>query len=311
MNAPPIRCEKLVKRYGDKVAVAGIDLEVRAGICFGLLGPNGAGKTTTVEMLEGLHAPTSGTMRLFGESWGIGKDQWIRDKVGVQLQDTQLADKLTVREVVRLFRSFYQGGKDVEELIRLVHLEAEAEQKFHTLSGGQKQRVALATALAGAPDLLFLDEPTTGLDPRARQTLWKVVEQFREDGGTIVLTTHYMDEAAILCDEIAVMDLGQIIARGTPRSLVDSLGDVQFVEFEVGSAPPGFELAQLQSEPAIQKVEERRGRIRVTIDRALTALAAVIEALEKAQIVPIGLSTHQATLDDVFLHLTGKQLVDD
>ncbi|HSC86193.1 MAG TPA: ABC transporter ATP-binding protein [Polyangiaceae bacterium] len=308
MTAPPIHCERLVKRYGDKVAVDGIDLEVRAGICFGLLGPNGAGKTTTVEMLEGLHAPTSGELRLFGSAWGAGRDQWMRERIGVQLQDTQLADKLTVREVIRLFRSFYPGGRDVAELLTLVRLEAEANQKFHTLSGGQKQRVALATALAGAPDLLFLDEPTTGLDPRARQTLWKVVEEFREGGGTIVLTTHYMDEAAMLCDEIAVMDLGRIIARGTPRSLVDSLGDVQFVEFEIGSAPEGFTPERLGQHESVRRVEQRRGRVRLTIDRDLRTLASVIEGLQSAGVVPVGLSTHQATLDDVFLHLTGKEL---
>lgn len=305
----PISCKDLVKIYGEKIAVAGIALEVKPGICFGILGPNGAGKTTTVEMLEGLHAPTSGTIKLFGEQWGQGKDQFIRDKIGVQLQDTQLADKLTVVEVIQLFRSFYEGGREVEELIRLVDLQAERNQRFHTLSGGQKQRVALATALAGAPDLLFLDEPTTGLDPRARQSLWTVVEQFREGGGTIVLTTHYMDEAAVLCDEIAVMDLGKIIAQGSPRALIDSLGEVQFVEFEVANAPENFGLAQLTELPGVQTAEVRREKYRLTISRELSALSAVLHGLERLGIVPRGLTTHQATLDDVFLALTGKELV--
>lgn len=311
MTVSPIVCEKLVKRYGDKTAVAGLDLEVRPGICFGLLGPNGAGKTTTVEMLEGLHPPTSGSMRLFGDSWGSGRDQEIRERIGVQLQETQLADKLTVREVIQLFRSFYQRGRDVDELIRTVRLEEESNQRFHTLSGGQKQRVALAAALAGAPDLLFLDEPTTGLDPRARQVLWSVVERFRDEGGTVVLTTHYMDEAAVLCDDIAVMDLGRIIARGTPRSLIDSLGNVQFVEFEIHTPPADFTPASLEQCSAVQRVEERRGRVRLTIDRDLAALTSVLAALQEAQVVPVGLSTHQATLDDVFLHLTGKGLSDE
>ncbi len=306
----PISCQNLVKKYGEKIAVAGIDLDVREGICFGLLGPNGAGKTTTVEMLEGLHSPTSGTMKLFGVEWGKGQDQFIREKMGVQLQDTQLADKLQVGEVIQLFRSFYDAGKDVEELIELVGLQAERKQRFHTLSGGQKQRVALATALAGDPDLLFLDEPTTGLDPRARQTLWKVVERFREGGGTIVLTTHYMDEAAVLCDEIAVMDLGKIIARGSPRALIDSLGEVQFVEFEVAAAPDDFGLAMLSSIAHVQSAEERRDKYRLTIGRELRTLTSVLESLEKLNIVPRGLTTHQATLDDVFLSLTGKELVD-
>lgn len=307
----PISCHKLVKKYGEKTAVAGIDLEVRAGICFGLLGPNGAGKTTTVEMIEGLNQATSGTIELFGVPWGSGRDQFIRDKMGVQLQDTQLADKLTVLEVVKLFRSFYDKGRSVAELLKLVQLEDEKNQRFHALSGGQKQRVALATALAGAPDLLFLDEPTTGLDPRARQLLWEVVENFRDAGGTVVLTTHYMDEAAVLCDEIAVMDSGRIIARGTPRSLIDSLGEVQFVEFEVAEAPADFEAKQLESVPEVEHVDVRRGRIRLTIGRELKTLSAVLSALSDANISPRGLTTHQATLDDVFLSLTGKELSDD
>jgi ABC-2 type transport system ATP-binding protein len=304
----PIVCRELVKRYGDKVAVDGIDLEVPQGICFGLLGPNGAGKTTTVEMIEGLHAPTSGSIALFGKQWGTGHDQELREKMGVQLQETQLADKLTVQEVITLFRSFYPRGRSVEELLSMVQLGDERKQRFHTLSGGQKQRVALATALVGAPDLLFLDEPTTGLDPRARQTLWGVVERFREGGGTIVLTTHYMDEAAVLCDEIAVMDMGRIIAQGTPRALIDSLGEVQFVEFEVASSHDSFVPAQLERIPAVEKVVERRGRVRLTISRELSALTEVLQGLSERDVVPRGLTTHQATLDDVFLALTGKEL---
>lgn len=304
----PISCKNLVKKYGEKAAVDGIDLEVREGICFGLLGPNGAGKTTTVEMLEGLHAPTSGTIELFGVEWGKGKDQFLRDRMGVQLQDTQLADKLKVVEVIQLFRSFYEEGRNVEELIELVDLKSERNQRFHTLSGGQKQRVALATALAGDPDLLFLDEPTTGLDPRARQSLWKVVERFREGGGTIVLTTHYMDEAAVLCDEIAVMDLGKLIAQGSPRALIDSLGEVQFVEFEIASAPDDFSLSRLENIPHVVAAELRREKYRLTMGRDLRTLTSVLEALEHLNVTPRGLTTHQATLDDVFLSLTGKEL---
>jgi ABC-2 type transport system ATP-binding protein len=308
---PPIACKSLVKQYGEKTAVAGIDLEIPAGICFGLLGPNGAGKTTTVEMLEGLHAPTSGTIELFGLRWGTGHDQEIRARMGVALQDTQLADKQTVREVLRLFRTFYPGGRNVDEVIQAVNLMPEQNQRFHTLSGGQKQRVALATALVGDPELLFLDEPTTGLDPRARQSLWSIVEEFRADGGTVILTTHYMDEAAALCDDIAVMDLGRIIAQGSPAELIDSLGDVQFVEFEVGSAPPSFVPDVLSSSRAVRRIEDRRGRLRLTIDRDLEALAAVLAELKERGVVPVGLSSHQATLDDVFLHLTGKELGHD
>jgi ABC-2 type transport system ATP-binding protein len=305
MTAPAIVCETLIKHYGTKVAVAGINLEVPRGQCFGLLGPNGAGKTTTVEMLEGLHRPTAGKIRLFGIGWGEGKDQQLRERFGVQLQETQLADKLTVEEVLLLFRSFYPRGRNVDELLALLDLQRERRQQFHGLSGGQKQRVALATALAGNPDLLFLDEPTTGLDPRARQSLWAVIEKFRDDGGTVLLTTHYMEEAAYLCDQIGIMDHGKLIARGTPRSLVDSLGDVQFVDFETNEPP---DEAALRALPSVESLERRGARYRLSVGRPLQALGSVLAELERQNVVPIGLSTHQATLDDVFLHLTGRDL---
>ncbi len=305
MTAPAIACQSLIKHYGTKIAVAGIDFEVPVGQCFGLLGPNGAGKTTTVEMLEGLHAPTAGSIRLFGTAWGEGRDQELRERVGVQLQDTQLADKLTVEEVLRLFRSFYPRGHDVGTLLRWLDLEKERKQHFHALSGGQRQRVALATALAGAPDLLFLDEPTTGLDPRARQSLWGVVERFRDEGGTVLLTTHYMEEAAYLCDHIAVMDRGKLIAQGSPRALVDSLGEVQFVDFETTTPP---DEAALHALPAVHSLDRRGSRYRLSVARTLSALGGVLSELERQGVTPIGLSTHQATLDDVFLHLTGRDL---
>ncbi len=305
MSEHPVVCRSLVKRFGDKTAVAGIDLSLDSGECFGLLGPNGAGKTTTVEMLEGLCPPDSGTLELFGMRWGTGHDQLMRERFGVQLQETQLADKLRVDEVIRLFRSFYSSGHDVEALLGMVELVEERAQRFHTLSGGQKQRVALACALAGRPDLLFLDEPTTGLDPRARQQLWKVVEHFRDEGGTVLLTTHYMDEAAALCDRIAIMDQGRLIALGTPRSLVDGLGLVQFVEFEASVAVDEGSLRDL---PPVEEVTRRGVRYRLRIDRSLAALRAVLGELERQAVVPIGLSTHQASLDDVFLSLTGRGL---
>lgn len=305
MSTVAIHCKDLVKRYGDKQAVAGIDLEVPEGICFGLLGPNGAGKTTTVEMLEGLHRPTSGTMELFGVQWRTGRDQQLRERIGVQLQETQLGDKLHVDEVFQLFRSFYPRGREVDELLALVGMAEARHQQYCRLSGGQKQRVAVGCALAGSPDLLFLDEPTTGLDPRARKALWQVVEAFRASGGTILLTTHYMEEAAVLCDQIAIMDHGQIISIGTPRSLVDALGDVQFLEFECAQPIDDQALAGL---PAVQNVELRGRHYRLQLDRSLTSLAAVLAELERQRVVPIGLSSHQASLDDVFLHLTGREL---
>ncbi|HET9958328.1 MAG TPA: ABC transporter ATP-binding protein [Polyangiaceae bacterium] len=305
MSAPAIRCEALVKRYGEKVAVAGVDLEIPRGECFGLLGPNGAGKTTTVELLEGLTPKDSGRIELFGIPWGTGRDRELRARFGVQLQHTELADKLTVEEVLTLFRSFYPKGKRPEELIALLNLEEERRRQFCQLSGGQKQRVALGCALAGAPDLLFLDEPTTGLDPRARKGLWGVVENFRNAGGTVLITTHYMEEAAALCDRIAIMDAGKIIALGTPRALVDALGLVQFLEFEVQSA---LDEAALRKLEVVQSLERRGERYRVRVARSLSALARVFDELERQGVIPIGLSAHQATLDDVFLSLTGRGL---
>lgn len=294
-----------MKTYGEKQAVAGIDLEVRTGTCFGLLGPNGAGKTTTVEMLEGLHTPSSGSIELFGLSWGAGHDHALRERIGVQLQETQLADKLHVDEVLMLFRSFYRRGRSVEELLDLLDLREHRTQQYSRLSGGQKQRVAVACALVGAPDLLFLDEPTTGLDPRARQSLWRVVEAFRAAGGTVLLTTHYMEEAAALCDNIAVMDRGKIIALGTPRSLVDALGDVQFLEFDLENP---LDESPLLAIPDVENIEHRGKHYRIRLARSLKALGAAVRLLDEQHASPIGLSTHQATLDDVFIHLTGRAL---
>src|SRR3954463_6909318 len=288
MSAPAIRCESLVKCYGDKLAVAGIELTVEVGECFGLLGPNGAGKTTTVEMLEGLTKPDSGKVELFGLAWRTGQDREMQERLGVQLQDTQLADKLTVEEVLRLFRSFYRKGRSVDELVSELDLAEERQQQYHKLSGGQKQRVALGTALAGDPELLFLDEPTTGLDPRARQALWSIVQGFQRRGRSVLITTHYMEEAAVLCDRIAIMDHGKIIALGTPRSLVDSLGIVQFVEFD--AARP-LEQAPLAALPSVPSVTHRGQRYRLRIDRSLAALSSVLEELERQGVQPIGLST--------------------
>jgi ABC-2 type transport system ATP-binding protein len=300
-----IVCRSLVKRYGSKLAVDGIDLELDVGQCLGLLGPNGAGKTTTVEMLEGLHAPDAGSIELFGVRWGQGRDRELRQRLGVQLQETTLADKLTVAEVLRLFRSFCERGRRVDEVLELVGLVSERGTRYQTLSGGLKQRVALACALVGDPELLFLDEPTTGLDPRARQSLWQVVERFRAGGGTVLLTTHYMEEAATLCDRIAIIDQGKLIAEGTPAELVDGLGQVQFVEFETGDP---LDVASLERLDGVESVSKRDRQYRVRVGRNMRRLTSVLVELERQNVVPIGLSTHQATLDDVFLQLTGHGL---
>ncbi|HTV21679.1 MAG TPA: ABC transporter ATP-binding protein [Polyangiaceae bacterium] len=303
--AKAIVCRGLVKRYGAKLAVDGIDLEVETGQCLGLLGPNGAGKTTTVEMLEGLHPPDAGSIELFGVRWGQGNDHALRQRLGVQLQETTLGDKLQVVEVLQLFRSFCERGRRIDEVLDLVALGAERHSRYHTLSGGQKQRVALACALVGDPELLFLDEPTTGLDPRARKALWQVVERFRASGGTVLLTTHYMEEAATLCDRIAIMDQGKLIAQGTPAELVDGLGQVQFVEFETGDAVDVTSLERLEG---VESVARRDRQYRLTVGRNVKRLTGVLLELDRQRVVPIGLSTHQATLDDVFLALTGRGL---
>jgi ABC-2 type transport system ATP-binding protein len=222
--APPaVRCAGIRKRYGDVVAVDGLSLTVHGGECFGLLGPNGAGKTTTIEILEGLIPPDEGDVEVLGLRWDRDERE-LRLRLGIQLQETQLADKLTVSETLRMFRSFYDHGRTIEELLGLVELEGKRDAWVVKLSGGQRQRLSIACALAGSPDVLFLDEPTTGLDPQARRQLWGVLERFRAEGGAIVLTTHYMDEAETLCDRVGVVDAGKIIALGTPRELIASLG---------------------------------------------------------------------------------------
>jgi len=216
-------CTNLIKTYGDLVAVDRLSFQVPRGECFGLLGPNGAGKTTTIEILEGLLEPDAGEVQILGLTWRANERE-LRQRIGVQLQETQLAEKLTVEETLRLFRSFYHRGRTVDDLLGLVELESKRQSYVGKLSGGQKQRLAVACALAGHPDLLFLDEPTTGLDPQSRRQLWQLLGEFRTQGGTILLTTHYMDEAETLCDRVAIVDHGKVIAEGSPRELIATLG---------------------------------------------------------------------------------------
>jgi ABC-2 type transport system ATP-binding protein len=217
-----LRVRALRKTYKDVVAVNGLHLEVQRGECFGLLGPNGAGKTTTVEICEGLTAPDSGDVEVLGMRWGAGSHA-LRQRLGIQLQETQLTEKLTVAETLQLFRSFYDKGPAIDEVIGLVQLGEKRQARVGTLSGGQKQRLALACALVGDPELIFLDEPTTGLDPQARRQLWDLIMDFKRAGRTILLTTHYMDEAEVLCDRVAIVDHGTVIALGTPLDLMASV----------------------------------------------------------------------------------------
>ena len=302
-----LRCAGLVKRFTDVTAVNGLDLEVFSGECFGLLGPNGAGKTTTVEILEGLTSPNEGTVELLGQHWNAGDDRALRERIGVQLQETQLPEKVTVVETVRLFRSFYKRGHSVDEVIQTVGLDEKRNARVGKLSGGQKQRLAVACALVSDPELLFLDEPTTGLDPQARLSLWDIVEKFREGGGTILLTTHYMEEATRLCDRVAIMDHGKVIALGTPAALIESLGADQVIEFSVTN---GLVDDALTSLPAVSSLHKRGDAYALTVSEIRVALPALLGEIQRQQSEIVTLTTHQATLEDVFVSLTGRMLRD-
>jgi ABC-2 type transport system ATP-binding protein len=309
-SQPALRCRGLVKRYGELVAVDGVDLEVRRGECFGLLGPNGAGKTTTVEILEGLLEPDEGLVEVLGTRWGGRNDRRLRSRLGVALQDSQLPERLTVAETVRLFRSFHGTGPDVGALLELVSLEPKRGARVRALSGGQRQRLAVACALAGSPDLLFLDEPTTGLDPQSRRSLWEVVESFVADGGTVILTTHYMEEAARLSHRIAIMDRGKIVALDTPQGLVASLGAEHVVELTPEASedlePRGFE-----SIPGVSTATWRGDRLDLTVRAVHNVLPAILRELDSQGVTLAHLGTHHATLEDVFLDLTGRSLRDE
>ncbi len=304
-----VSCVGLVKHYDDVKAVDGLDLEVRRGECFGLLGPNGAGKTTTVELLEGLNRPDAGRVELLGRPWGGRNDQWLRERIGIQLQQTDLADKLTVAETIRLFRSFYPRGRGVDDTLSLLGLEAKRDARVHKLSGGQKQRLALACALVCEPELLFLDEPTTGLDPQARHRIWEVVETFRAGGGSVVLTTHYMEEAAQLCDRVAIVDRGRIIDQGAPDALVAALDAEQIVQLRVQGE---LDVEGLGDLPGVTHAD-RNGDdgFRLGVAAVGEALPAILAALEARGATLETMITKQPSLEDVFIHLTGRSLRDE
>jgi ABC-2 type transport system ATP-binding protein len=305
-----LRVRDLRKAYKDVVAVDGLDLEVRLGECFGLLGPNGAGKTTTVEICEGVTAQDAGDVEVFGLHWNSDAAQ-LRQRLGIQLQDTQLSEKLTVFETVRLFRSFFRQGPDASEVIALVQLEEKQKSRVGDLSGGQKQRLAVACALVGDPDLLFLDEPTTGLDPQARRQLWELIEEFKHSGRTILLTTHYMDEAERLCERVAIMDHGKEIALGTPRELIASIGAEHMVEFSVGSATTALDVSALRRIEGICDVRSENGNVQMQVTELHTAVPALLDELSRQSVPLTELRTHSATLEDVFVTLTGRHLRDE
>src|SRR5262245_1779923 len=307
-----IRCRNLTKTYPGRPpveAVRGLDLDVNVGECFGLLGPNGAGKTTTMEILEGILDATAGEVEVLGHRWDQNGNA-IRPRIGISLQETRLADKLTVREVIIMFRSFYPNGLDPDDAIQRVSLDEKARSYVVKLSGGQKQRLAVACALVGDPELLFLDEPTTGLDPQSRRQLWDIISQFRASGRTVMLTTHYMDEAERLCDRVAVVDRGLVIALGTPTELIARLGGQHVIDFSLAEnqTPTADEFAKLSSVIATRL---EAGQYSLTVTEPHVALPALLRHLQQAEWELATLTTRHATLEDVFVNLTGRHLRDN
>jgi ABC-2 type transport system ATP-binding protein len=305
-----LRVHHLRKAYKDVIAVDGLDLEVPTGECFGLLGPNGAGKTTTVEICEGLTAPDSGDVEVLGQRWSSNAAQ-LRQRLGIQLQDTQLSEKLTVFETVRLFRSFFRQGAEAHEVIARVQLGEKQKSRVGDLSGGQKQRLALACALVGDPDFLFLDEPTTGLDPQARRQFWELIEEYKQSGRTILLTTHYMDEAERLCDRVAIVDHGREIALGTPRELIASTCAEHMVEFAAGSASKALDVPALRRIEGVRDVRTENGAVLMQVTQLHTSVPALLAELTRQNVPLTELRTHSATLEDVFVTLTGRHLRDE
>jgi len=312
-NRPTLLLRGLRKAFADVQAVDGLDLEVAHGECFGLLGPNGAGKTTTIEICEGLTAPDEGTVELLGLNWRANANE-LRQRIGIQLQETQFPDKLTVEETLRLFRSFFRHGISVDESIRTAQLDEKRSARVGGLSGGQKQRLAMACALVGDPELLFLDEPTTGLDPQARRHLWNLVDGLKQAGRTIILTTHYMEEAERLCDRVAIMDHGRVIALGTAQQLIASVGGEDIVEFAVA----GHEIdravvdpALLLAIPGVQSHRVDAGIHQLAVSQLHTAVPRIFAALTEQGLHLSEFRTHSASLEDVFVQLTGRNLRDE
>jgi ABC-2 type transport system ATP-binding protein len=308
-----ISCRDLRKQFkgrdGVVQAVNGLDLAIFGGECFGLLGPNGAGKTTSIEIFEGLQAPTSGDVEILGKRWGDDDNQ-LRQEIGISLQETRFAERLTVLETLGLFRSFYRDGHHPAEVMETVGLTEKARSWVVKLSGGQRQRLAVGCALVGNPRLLFLDEPTTGLDPQSRRNLWEVIRNFQAEGRSVLLTTHYMDEAERLCDRVAIMDHGKIIALGTPAELISGLGGEHIVEFSLAEGSEA-RLDGLETLPAVRETRMNGNGMALTVSEPHVAIPALLEHLRSRQCTLSRLETRHASLEDVFVNLTGRRLRDD
>ena len=305
---PAIQCRDLRKTYDGKVeAVRGLSLEIPPGECFGLLGPNGAGKTTTIEILEGLLEPTSGEVSIFGYNWQQNERQ-MREWLGISLQETRLSEKLTVRETINLFASFYREPRSAEDVLEQLQLTEKADSWVGKLSGGQRQRLAVATALVCNPKILFLDEPTTGLDPQSRRQLWDIIREFQRTGGTVLLTTHYMDEAERLCNRLAIVDHGQIIAEGSPEDLIERLGGHHVVEFALSGEMNGTSHTAWQALPGVEAVREVDGMFSLNVKEPHLTIPALLDAIKTQGRALQHLTTRQASLEDVFVRLTGRHL---
>jgi len=311
---PALSLRALRKSFGPVTAVDGLDLDVAPGECFGLLGPNGAGKTTTIEICEGLTPPDSGEVSVLGQTWAQ-QPRALRERLGVSLQETQFAEKLTVGETLNLFRSFYRRPRPFDEVLDAVQLREKVNGRVGQLSGGQKQRLALACALVADPELFFLDEPTTGLDPQSRRQLWALIKEVKRAGRTVVITTHYMEEAERLCDRVAIVDHGRVIALGAPRALIAGLGAQHLVEFRIGAATPDAEPASVAEADLLGldgalSIRRRDGSYLVESSQAHRTIPALLSFLGARGLPLAELRTHSATLEDVFVHLTGRQLRD-
>jgi ABC-2 type transport system ATP-binding protein len=306
-----IQCRDLRKTYDGKVeAVRGLNLAIESGECFGLLGPNGAGKTTTIEILEGLLAPTSGEVTVLGQTWRAHERE-LREQLGISLQETRLSEKLTVRETIELFASFYREPRSSADILEELQLTEKADSWVGKLSGGQRQRLAVATALVGNPKILFLDEPTTGLDPQSRRQLWELIRAFQRSGGTALLTTHYMDEAERLCDRLAIVDHGVIIAEGSPADLIERLGGHHVVEFSISGNSDGAAMNVWRALPGVESVRDDDGLFSLNVREPHLTIPALLNAVGKQGSELVHLTTRQASLEDVFVSLTGRHLRED